>query len=408
MRQLHKLSALAVKNMTKPGLHGDGGGLYLQVSPGGARSWIFRYMLDGVPRKMGLGPLPDISLAMAREAAVAARDKLRNGIDPIDERNDRRAARLLEKAKEMTFRQCGEAYISAHSDSWRNEKHRAQWSQTLNTYAYPTIGDLPVASITTDLVFKVLDPIWRSKAETASRLRGRLEVILDWATVRQFRKGENPARWRGHLESLLPPRHKVAKVVHQPAMAYTDVPAFMAKLRQKPEVSARGLEFAILCAARTGEVLGARWAEIDIEAKVWTVPAQRMKAGREHRVPLSTRAVEILTALPRRGDIVFAGRANAPLSNMALLMMTRGMVDQRLTVHGFRSSFRDWAGEATNFQREVAEAALAHVIGDQAEQAYRRGDALEKRRKLMQAWAEYCERPPAENSAKVVAIGAAR
>lgn len=401
-RGIHRLSAAGLK--TKPvGMHADGGGLYLKVASKHSRSWVFRYMIDGTPRYMGLGSLDTFSLADARDKARDCRQLCHEGIDPITARDAARDAAKLETAKAITFKSCGESYIDAHKAGWRNSKHSVQWKATLETYAYPIFGDLPVQSVDTGLVMKALSLIWTIKPETASRLRGRVEKILDWATARGFRKGDNPARWRGHLDNLLPRRSKVAAVEHQPAVPYQRLPAFIASLRTKDSTSAKALEFLILTATRTGETIGARSAEIDLREKVWTIPASRTKANKEHRVPLSARAVEIIGEM--KGEYLFAGPGGRrPLSNMALLELMRGMRDddgnpwrdaegRQGVPHGFRSSFRDWAGERTNFPREVAEMALAHVVKDKTEAAYRRGDALAKRRQLMDAWARYCETP---------------
>lgn len=413
-RTINKLSAAKVAKETKPGMYGDGGGLWLQVAKRTAKSagagdvtksWLFRYMLAGKARYMGLGDINTFSLAEARERARRARQLLADGIDPIEAKQGKKAAERAEDAKRVTFWEAAEKYIAAHRAGWKNEKHADQWKNTLDTYAKPILGDLHVAAVETGHIIKVLEPIWTTKAETASRVRGRMELVLDWATARGFRSGDNPARWRGHLDKLLPARAKVAKVQHQPALPYTDLPAFMSELRDMDSISARALEFTILNASRTGEVIGAKWSEIDLAAKVWTIPPARMKASREHRVPLSERAVKILDALPREveSEFVFPGaRKGRGLSNMAMLELLRGMRDG-ITVHGMRSSFRDWAGEATNFPRDLAEAALAHVLSDKTEAAYRRGDALEKRRKLMIAWAGYCAQKPADKG-NVVAI----
>lgn len=392
-QQSNRLTAVKVAKITKPGRYGDGGGLWLQVAPGGSKQWLFRYQRAGRARQMGIGPVHAISLVEARQRAQDARRRLVNGIDPIEAKRDAKAAENAQQARAVTFRQAAEAYIAAHKAGWKNEKHQAQWPATLEAYAYPLIGGKPVAAIDTGAVLCVLQPIWTEKPETAGRVRGRIESVLDWAKARDYRDGENPARWRGHLDKLLPPKSKVRKVRHHPAMPYSNVPAFTAKLRSMDSLSARALEFAILTAARTGETIGAMWDEIDLRENVWTVPAERMKASREHRVPLSARAVEILRGLPRiKGNAhVFPGARKAGLSQMALLMCLRGIdgVDG-FTVHGFRSSFRDWAGEQTAFPREVAEDALAHALKDKSEAAYRRGDALEKRRKLMSAWGAFC------------------
>jgi integrase len=396
MRELGRLSAVRVAALEEPGRYPDGNGLYLQVSKWNTKSWMLRYQLAGRSREMGLGPLTDVSLKQARDKARAARLLLIDGMDPIEARAGKKAALRAEVAKRITFKQASEKYIEAHRAGWRNAKHGDQWEATLITYAYPVIGNLNVAHIETSHVIKILEPIWATKTDTASRVRGRMEAILDWARVRHYREGDNPARWRGHLQSLLPAKGKVKKVRHQAAMAFAEVPAFMEDLRGRDSLSMRALELTILTAARTSEVLLARWEEFDLGTGVWTIPGERTKSGREHRVPLSRRALEIVQAIPKiRGtSFVFPGqKAGAALSNMAMLQALRGMKGDGLTVHGFRSSFRDWAGEVSTFPRELAEAALGHIVGDKAEQAYRRGDALEKRRRMMEAWAQYCAKP---------------
>ncbi len=370
--------------------------MYLQISKGGTKAWIYRYKLDKRPRQMGLGSVKDVSLAEARQKASEWRKLKLAGKDPI---NERLKGRIQARGDaEATFQVCAEKYIESHKAGWRNEKHAEQWANTLRAYAYPTIGSLPVRDITTELVMKVLEPIWRSKTETASRLRGRIEAILGWATVHGHREGENPARWRGHLDNLLPKRTKVKRVQHHAALSYDKIGAFMAGLRQQEAVAAKALDFAILTATRTSEVLGAKWDEFDLRAKLWTIPAERMKAGREHRIPLSPPTIAILKEakqvvgeLPSAtGVYVFPGsRPNQPLSNMAMLQLLNRMGNSDITVHGFRSTFRDWAAEQTSYPREVAEMALAHSIGDKVEAAYRRGDLFEKRRDLMNDWAAF-------------------
>ena len=393
---VNKLSARAVANAKTPGLYGDGGGLYLQVGTTGTKSWLFRYKIDGRSRYMGLGSLTTISLANARELAGECRQLRLQAIDPIDHRNDVRAAARLDAAKSMTFDECRDAYIASHQAGWRNAKHRAQWVNTLNTYVTPAFGNMPVQMVGVALVMKVLEPIWRTKPETASRLRGRIERILDWAKARDFRGGENPARWRGHLDHLLPARAKIRKVKHHAALSFGEIAQFMAALREREGVAARALEFAILTASRTGEVLGATWDEIDLRTRTWTIPAHRMKGEREHRVPLSDDAIGVLERLQtaRSNAFVFPGHRNGkPLSNMSLLMMLRRLGRSDLTTHGFRSSFRTWAAERTGFPREVVEMVLAHVIGNKTEAAYQRGDLFEKRRRLMVEWAKHCASP---------------
>jgi integrase len=403
MRGSNRLSAMRVARATKPGRYADGGGLYLQVSQSGTRAWLFRFMRNGAARHMGLGPVRDVSLAEARTKAGECRKLLLSGADPIVQRAAMRLKAKLDSAHTITFKQCAERHIDAHEAGWKNAKHRAQWKSTLATYAYPVFGGLPVAVVDTALVLKAIEPIWLTKPETADRVRGRIQAVLDWACVRGFRSGENPARWRGHLDKLLPARSKVARIKHHAALPYLEIPVFMEELRGCVGVGARALEFAILTATRTSETLNARWSEIDTVAKLWTIPAGRMKAGREHRVPLSASALEILEALPREGDFVFVGAGvNRPLSNMALLTTLRRMGRGELTVHGFRSTFRDWCAERTAYAREVAEMALAHAIGNQTEAAYRRGDLYEKRRRLMSDWAKYCSLVPA--TANIVAL----
>jgi integrase len=377
-----------------PGLYPDGDGLYLQVTSGQGRSWVYRYSLHNKEHRLGLGSAKAIPLKRARELANEARRHRAEGVDPIAQKREQRNARLIEQAKSISFAQCAESYISAHEAGWRNPKHRQQWRSTLSQYVYPTIGGLSVESIDTSLILKCLEPIWRDRTETASRIRGRIESILDYGKARGFRNGDNPARWRGHLQSLLPQPSKINGVEHHAALPYAEIGEFMADLRRRDSTSARCLEFLILTAARTGEVIGATWNEIDLRAGVWTIPGSRMKGGREHRISLSQRALEILRIMQERreNDFVFAGMRGGGLSNMSLLAMLRTM-GRSVTAHGFRSTFRDWAAEQTNFPREVAELALAHAIESKVEAAYRRGDLFEKRRRLMQAWSEFCAKP---------------
>lgn len=395
-RALFKLTAAKVTKTREPGHYGDGGGLWLQVANQGSKSWVFRYTLAGKAREMGLGPLHTVSLAEARERAAACRKQLLDGMDPIEQRNAGRQAAVAAAARVQTFDKCAEQYIEAHRAGWRNAKHVLQWETTLKTYASPVFGALPVSAVDTSLVMKVLSPIWTSKTETATRLRGRIEKVLAWATVQGLRHGENPARWRDHLDKLLPAPEKVAAVEHHAALPYSRMGEFMALLRAHPGTSARAVELVILTAARTSEVFNATRSEFDLDRAVWTVPKERMKAGREHRVPLSDAALALLrAATPEEGaDYIFpGGKEGRPLSNMAGLQLLKRMGFGDYTVHGFRSTFRDWAREQTNFPREVAEAALAHVVKDKTEAAYARGDLLEKRALLMQAWADYCARP---------------
>ena len=387
----NRLTAVGIKNLKDKGLYGDGGGLHLRITDSGTKGWIFRFAREGRTRDMGLGACADISLASAREIAEECRKKLKQGLDPIEARKT--AAREQNgSAKSVTFREAVERYISAHEPSWKNAKHRQQWRNTLESYANPIIGDMDVAAIATEDILQVLEPIWRTKPETAVRVRGRIENVLDWCRARKLRDGANPALWRGHLKHLLPARKKKGAVRHHPAMPWKELPAFMAQLRTNSAISARALEFTILTAARTSETILATHAEFDLDEAVWEVPATRMKASVEHRVPLSKRARDILAGLPKidSSPYVFAGaRVGRPLSSMAMLELLRGL-RPGLTVHGFRSTFRDWAAEETNFPSEVVEMALAHTIESEVERAYRRGDLFQKRRALMDAWTAYC------------------
>ncbi len=388
------LTPLTVKN-AQSGRHADGGGLHLLVKESGARSWVYRFMINGKSRDVGLGPAgkDGISLATARDARDALRLKVKAGIDPIDER-DRQAAAALAAAQAakiagVTFQTTAETYITANEDGWRNDKHRQQWRSTLAAYVYPVIGDMPVSEISTAHVLTILEPIWKTKAETAGRVRGRIETILDAAKARGYREGENPARWRGHIAQILPARPKLARGHHK-ALAFDQLPAFMASLRQREAVAALALEFTILTAARTGEVVGAKWDEVDLERGLWTVPAARMKAGREHRVPLTSHALAILEKTKELGKPwLFPSADGGKLSSMAMSMLLRRMKAD-VTVHGFRSCFRDWAAECTGYPQEVAEMALAHTIENKVERAYRRGDLFDKRLRLMEDWATYC------------------
>lgn len=407
MARAAKMTALKVAAIARakaPGYYGDGGGLFLQVSRFGTASWVFRYRVAGRLREMGLGSFDTIGLADARERARKAREQRLDGIDPIEQRKAVRLAAGLDAAKVVTFKECARRYITAHQPAWRNPKHAAQWGTTLETYVYPEFGNLAVQAVDVGLVLKAIEPIWTTKPETASRVRGRVESILDWATARGYRTGENPARWRGHLDKLLPAPSKAKRAArqvkgqgeHHAALPYGEISAFLAELRGQEGIAAGALEFAILTAARTGEVIGARWAEIDTAEQLWTIPAERMKSGREHRVPLSAPALAIVEKMAaiRSGDFVFlGGKEGRPLSNMALLMLLRRMKRGDLTAHGFRSTFRDWAAERTGFPAEVAEMALAHVVGDKVEAAYRRGDLFQKRRQLAEAWGKFCAAP---------------
>ncbi len=394
-----ELSALAVSNLTEQGLHAVGGavGLCLCVSATGARSWVVRVNIDGKRREMGLGSFPLVTLAAARQKARAARADGRQGIDPVAQRDQARRDRKAKAALQKTFKQCAVAYIDAHSDSWRNAKHRAQWPSTFETYVYPTIGSTLVHEVTQAHVLAVLNPIWKTKTATATRVRGRIEQVLAWASAAGYRQGDNPARWTGLLDQLLPAPGKISKVRHHPAVPVASMPAFLAALRQREGISPRALQFAILTAARSAEVRGSTWAEIDMEAAVWTVPGERMKGGKEHRVPLSTQAIALLENMPRieGAELIFPAPRGGKLSDMSLTAITRRMAFKDAAgdvcvPHGFRSSFRDWAFECTDFARDLTEQALAHALESKVEAAYRRGDALERRRTLMQAWASFC------------------
>lgn len=388
-RLLNRLNARAVTTITKPGRHADGGGLYLSVGPGAARRWVFLFRWRGKLKEMGLGSASSVPLARAREKAAAAREQVADGLNPLEVK---RASAAV-----PTFGVLADAVVKDLGPQWKNDKHKAQWKATLTTDA-AKLRPLRVDKIETTDILETLKPIWNEKPETASRLRGRIERVLEAAKAKGFRTGENPARWKGHLDHVLPKRRKLTRG-HHAALPFADVPAFIGELRCRTGAAALALEFAILTAARSGEVRGATWSEIDLKAKLWTVPAERMKAGRVHRVPLCDRAVAILENLQvlsdgGGGSLVFPGpKAEVGLSDAAFsaLLKRMGKKPGALTPHGFRSSFRDWAGEVSNFPRDVAEMALAHAIGDMTEQAYRRGDALEKRRKLMDAWARYCE-----------------
>ena len=407
-RKLKLLTALDVERKRKLGYFADGGGLYLQVSPAGTKSWIFRFTRAGKAREMGLGSKLAVSLARAREKAQEARELLADGIDPIQARDAAKTALVLAEKRSKHFRECAEAYIEAHRSSWKNAKHVSQWENTLETYCYPELGGLPVSSIDPGLVLKVLEPIWNEKPETASRLRGRIESILDWATVRGYREGLNPARWRGHLDQTLPKRSTVAKIVHHAALPYVQAPAFMRELRAVEGTAPRALEFIILTACRTGEAIAAQWSEIDLAHKVWTIPAARTKAKKEHKVPLSDRAVEILRGL-EKGAFVFPGRKEEEsLSNMACLKVLERMKRDNITTHGFRSTFRDWAAERTNFPSFVVEMALAHAIESKVEAAYRRGDLFEKRRQLMAGWSDYLKSQPSKATIHQIAANSGR
>jgi integrase len=391
-------------------MHADGGGLYLRVGPTGSKSWVFRYVTSGRQHDMGLGPFLDITLQMARERAQTHRRARLDGNDPLEAKRAVRAAERLATAKVTTFKECAEAYIAAHSAGWRDLRTVGQWQQSLTAYVFPILGDLPVQAIDVGLVMKAIEPLWTTKTTTAGRVRQRIESVLDYAAARGYRQGDNPARWRGHLENLLPKRSKVARIEHHPALPYGEIASFITELRRRDSVSARALEFSILTATRRAEVLGARWSEINMAERLWTIPGERMKADREHRVPLSDAALAVINQMQeiRTNAYVFPGQGGMkPLGEVAIWRLLRAMGRGELTMHGMRSTFRDWAAERTNFPREVAELALAHAVGDATERAYQRGDLFDKRRQLMAAWARFCA-APATAGAKVVAIGVSR
>jgi len=392
-RSIERLNALQVAKLAKPGMYPDGGNLYLQVSATGSKSWLFRYAVGGIERQMGLGGLTTFTLAEARQRAKEQRKLLADGIDPLAIKRESQLQRRMADASIITFDDASAAFIESHSPGWKNIKHGDQWRNTLTTYASPVFGKLPVSIINKALVLRVLEPIWQTKNETASRLRGRIEKILDWAKAKDYRTGDNPAAWRGNLDAILPKPGAVQDVEHYSALPWAEIGAFMRDLRTMPGTAALATELIILTACRTSEALNATWAEFDLDGALWTIPASRMKSGREHVVPLSAAVLAVLVkarAESNDSDFVFPGRKVAALSNMACLAVLKRMGRADLTVHGFRSTFRDWAGETTAHPREVIEHALAHLLKDKAEAAYQRGTLLEKRRALMSDWAECC------------------
>lgn len=392
---IHRLTALQVEKAKKPGRFADGGGLYLQVTKGSddriRRSWLVRYRLNGKTREMGLGPVEVMDLSDAREAAKQARKRAGKQTDPIEARKIERAEAAQETAPKLTFKQAAEKFIDTHESAWRNPKHRQQWRNTLITYVYPAFGSKPLTDVTRADILGVLDPIWKEKTETASRVLNRCVRVLEWSVARGYRAGEEVAAWPKLIQRALPPRAKIQKVEHHPALPYPEIKSFMAALIERDTVTARALEFLILTASRTTETLQARWSEFDLKAAVWTVPGERMKSGRAHRVPLSKKAVAILKDVKRlkSKEWVFPG-LRGHLSETSLLAVLESMSREDITVHGFRSTFRDWAAERTSYPREVAEKALAHVVKDKAEAAYQRGDMLDKRRVMMEDWSKFC------------------
>lgn len=387
-----ELTALHISRLKTPGHYAVGGvtGLYLYVNEANAKSWVLRAMIGDKRRHIGIGGYPTISLSKAREDARLLREQIANGFDPIQLRQEKISKLKADQASAITFKEAAEGYLEMHGDTWKNPKHRAQWSNTLVTYAYPVIGELFVRDIGVEHILAILNPIWKTKNETASRVRGRIESVLDWTSARNLRSGDNPARWRGLLDKLLPAPSKVKTVEHHRALPINETPVFFNSLRCQEGISALALEFLIICAARSGEVRGAKWPEIDFEAKLWTIPKTRMKAGKEHRVPLSEQAIEVLESISHSGNegYVFTAPRGGMLSDMALTALMRRMKVDAVP-HGFRSTFRDWVSEHTDFSRELAEQALAHTLENKVEAAYRRGDILEKRRVMMQKWADF-------------------
>ena len=403
-RVLNRLSDVAVRAKKRPGYSADGGNLYLRVATGGSKGWIFRFSMAGRTRDVGLGAYPTVSLVKAREEAERCRRMVSSGIDPIQARKEERETARIKAAKALTFEQCAKSFIASHELGWRSSKTGALWRSWLSAYVFPIMGGLPVQAIDTALVLKVLESIWGEKPTTAGRLRAMIESVLNFAKARGYRAGENPAQWRGHLDHLLPASSKVRRVQHHPALPYAEMPLFMERLRARDGISPRALEFMILTASRTGEAMGARWEEMDLDARLWIIPSERMKSAREHRVPLSPRAVAIVKEMAeiQLNEFVFPGaKQGRPLSNMGARTLVRAL-HEGITRHGFRSTFRDWAAETTSFANHVVEMALAHSVAGAVEAAYRRGDLIEKRRKLMEAWAAHCGRH--SRTAEVVPI----
>lgn len=404
-KKAKELSATEVRRLTKPGLHAVGGvaGLLLQVTPTGARSWILRTMVGSKRRDIGLGGFPEVPLAKAREKSRETKEQIKQGIDPVEERKQARERLIASQAKRLTFDEAADKFLTLKRKEFNNPKHAAQWASTLETYASPVIGSLPVDTVELAHVVNILEPLWTEKTETATRLRGRIESVLAWATVSGFRHGDNPARWKGNLDAILPKPGKLKKIQHHRALPWQEINPFIQQLRQRKGTAAKALEFLILTATRSGEVRGATWQEIDLQARTWTVPAERMKAGKEHTVPLCDDAVKLLENLPRfeGSDLIFPGARGGVLSDVALTKPIRA-IGLDATVHGFRSTFRDWCAESTNYPNEVAEMALAHTVSNAVERAYRRGDLLAKRSRLMADWSKFINTPA--KSAEVIAI----
>lgn len=403
-RQVNKLTDRTVKSKTERGLYSDGNGLNLQITKAGVKSWLFRFMLDGKAREMGLGPIHEVTLSQARLDALDCKKMVREGIDPIEDRKQRLMNRKVANKPMPDFKDCAEKYMRAHSPSWRNAKHQQQWANSLTNHVYPKLGSMPVNTIERSHIMQVLDPIWRDKTETAKRIRGRIETVLSWATVQGFREGENPARWRGHLDNLLPKPSALKKEKHFAALPYQEIKSFMDELRQREANSANALRLIILTATRSSEARSATWSEFDLDKATWTIPAERMKAQKEHIIPLCKEAVELINALPHMAsnDYLFAGvRSGKPLSDMVFAALMKRMGRTGITTHGFRSTFRDWAAEQTAFPREVIEAALSHKLKDKVEAAYFRSNLLDKRRELMDKWADYTQLPTIESGAVI-------
>ena len=391
-RKAAELPPLSINRLKEPGLWAVGGvaGLYLHVNARGARSWILRVVVGDKRRDMGLGGYPDIGVADARQKAREARLKIEQGVDPILLRKQAKSELMALQATDKTFEQAAGEYIKIHADSWSNDKHRKQWESTLAAYAFPVVGKLSLRHIRQEHILKILEPIWTTKTETATRVRGRMESILDWAKVKGLRSGENPAAWKGHLDHMLPAPTRLKKIEHLTAVPVREMPGFMVKLRQAAGIAAQALEFLILTAARSGEVRGITWEEVSLDDALWIVPAERMKMKKEHRVPLSDRAMSILKSQPRidENPLVFPAPRGSQMSDATMSAVLKRM-GVKATVHGFRSSFRDWCGDYTNYPRDLAEQCLAHEADDPVEAAYRRGDALERRREIMREWAGF-------------------
>jgi integrase len=405
-KTVNQLTAKKVEKLSTPGMYADGAGLYLQVTGEEAKSWLFRYSLRGKAREMGLGPLRKVSLASARRKAAECHKLLEAHVDPIEHRAKARAAAALANAQNITFEESADRYIAIRRAGLKNAKHGKQWKTTIEDYAYPVLRKLQVRDIDVGLIHRVLEPIWTTKPETAGRVRGRIEKILGWAKANNYREGENPARWRDNLDHMLPKLSEVRKVRHHPALPYAELPAFLAKLRQEEGAAARALEFAILTASRTEEILLATPAEINKKEKLWTVPAEHMKLKREHLVPLTERALQVLDCASNSYLFPSPTSSDKHLSNMAMLNLLDRMGYGHVTTHGFRSTFKDWARDRTRFENFVSEAALAHASGDEIEAAYARSDVIEKRRKLMADWAAFCESPPTAKKNNVMALRA--